>query len=86
MNGPVIFPAKGTKVHLRLRGTNLVTRYVFPEGSCLIPEKAAYMDDEIWVKVGKLVSPGIREMKISNASCVFPILFSTDIILHLCSS
>ena len=30
MNGPVIFLAKGTKLHPRLRGTKLVTRYGFP--------------------------------------------------------
>ena len=30
--GPVIFLEKGTKVHPRIRGNNLVTRYVFSEG------------------------------------------------------
>ena len=44
VNGPVIFLAKGTKVHPRLRGNNLVTKYGFPEGSCVIPNKAEYMD------------------------------------------
>ena len=38
VNGPVIFMAKGTKVHPRLICTNLVTRYEFPEGSCMIPK------------------------------------------------
>ena len=32
VNDPVLFMAKGTKVHPRLRGTNLVTIYVLPEG------------------------------------------------------
>ena len=73
MNGPVIFLAKGTNVHHRLKGTNLVTRYGLPEGSCGIPNKAAYMDDETWAKVVKVVVPGIRKMKVSNVACVFPI-------------
>ena len=86
MNGPVIFLAKGTKVQPRLRGTNLVTRYGFPEGSCVIPNKAAYMDDETWVKVVKVVDPGIRKMKVSNVAFVFPILFSIYLTFHICPS
>ena len=35
VNGPVIFLDKGTKVHPRTRGTNLVTIYVFSERSCV---------------------------------------------------
>ena len=31
VNGPVLFLAKGTKVNPRIRGTNLVTKYGFPE-------------------------------------------------------
>ena len=68
MNGPVIFLAKGTKVHPRLRCNNLVTKYVFPEGSCVIPNKAAYMDDENWVKVVKVVAPDIRKKLVSNVA------------------
>ena len=45
VNGPVIFLAKGTKVHPRFRGINLMTRYGFLEGSSLIPNKEEYMDD-----------------------------------------
>ena len=77
---------KGAKVHPRIRNTNLVTIYGFPEGSCVITKKPAYMDDETWVKVVKLVSPGIRKMKVSNDTCVFPILFSTYLTLHICPS
>ena len=69
MNGP-------TKVHHRIRGTNLVTRYVLSEGSCVIPDKAAYVDDETWDKVVKVVAPGIRKIKASNGACIFPILLS----------
>ena len=48
VNGPVIFPERVTKVHPRLRGNNFVTRYRFPKGSCVIPNKASYMDGETW--------------------------------------
>ena len=51
MNGPVIFLSKGTKVHPMLRGNNLVAKYGLPEGSYVIPNKVAYMDDENWYKV-----------------------------------
>ena len=83
MNGPLIVLAKGTKVHPRLKGTNLVTIYVLPEGSCVIPKKAAYMDDETWSKLVKVVAPGIRKIKVSNFACIFPILFSIYLTLHL---
>ena len=45
VNAPVIFLEKRTKVHQRLRGKNLVTKYGFPEGSCVVPKKTSYMDD-----------------------------------------
>ena len=57
-------------MHPRLIGNNLVTKYVFPEGSCVIPNKAAYMDDETWAKVVKVVAPGIRKMAVSNVDFV----------------
>ena len=43
VKGTVIFLEKGTKVHPRLRGKNLVTKYGFPEGSCVITNKAEYI-------------------------------------------
>ena len=86
MNDPVIFTEKGTKVHTRLRGTNLVTRYGFPEVSCVIPSKASYIDEENWAKVMKLVAPGIRKIKVSNVACVFPILFYLYLTIHFCPS
>ena len=84
MNGPVIVLAKGRKVHLRLKGTNLLTRYRLPEGSCVIPNKVAYIDYDTWAKVVKVAAPGIRKIKVSNVACVFPILFSVYLTLHLC--
>ena len=70
MNGPVIVLTKGTKVHPRIGCINLLTKYGFPERSCVIPNKVAYMDDETSAKVVKVVAPGIRKMKASNVSCV----------------
>ena len=55
MNGPVIFMAKGKKVQPRLRDKKLVTIYLLPEGYFVIPNKAAYMDDETWEKVVKVL-------------------------------
>ena len=86
MNVPAIFLAKGTKVHPRLRGNNLVTKYGFPEGSCVIPKKAAYTEDETWAKVVKVVAPSIGKMEVRNVAFVCYILFSTYLNLHLCSS
>ena len=83
MDGPVIFMAKGETVHPRLRGNNFFTRYGLLEGYCVIPNKAAYMDNETWAKVAKLVAPGIRKMKGSNIACVLPILFSVYITLRV---
>ena len=76
--------AMGKKVHPRLRGKNLATRYGFTEVSCVIPNKASYMDDETWEKVLKVVAPGIRKMRVSNVACVLPILLSIYLILPFC--
>ena len=40
-NGPVIFLERGTKVKQKMRGKNLVTKYISPEGYCVIPNKAS---------------------------------------------
>ena len=66
MNGTVIFMSKGKKVHPRLRGNNLVTKYGLTEGSCVITNKSAYMDDMTWTEVVKLVAPCIRKMAVIN--------------------
>ena len=70
MNGPVIFMEKGTTLNPSLKCTNLMTIFGLPEGSCVIPNKAAYMNDETWAKVVKVISPGIIKMKVSNVACV----------------
>ena len=73
-------------MHPVIIGTKLVTRYIVPEGSCVIPNKTSYLDDETWEKVVKLVAPGISKSNVSDVACVFPILFSVYLTLHLCSS
>ena len=85
MNVPVIFLEKGEKLHQRLRGNNLVTKYGLPEVSCVIPNKAAYMDDKTWAKVVKVESPGISKMAVRNVVFVCSILFSTYLTLYLFS-
>ena len=45
VNGPVMFLSKGDKLHQMLRGNNLMTKYGFIEGSCVISKKAACMDE-----------------------------------------
>ena len=49
----------------------------------MIPDKGEYMDFETWVKVVKVVASSIRKMKVNNDACVFPILLSIDLTLHL---
>ena len=83
VNGIVIFMPKGTKVHPRLRGNNLVTKYGSPEGFFVITNKAAYMDDKTWAKVVKVLASGIRKMAAINPAFL-SILFSNDITLHIC--
>ena len=63
-----------------------MTKYGFPEGSCVIPNKAAYMDNETWAKVVKVVALSIRKMAVRNVAFVCSILFSTYLTLHLRSS
>ena len=80
----MIVLTKGTKVSPRIRGNNLVTRYGFPEESCVIPKKVAYMDEKNWANVVKVVVPGIRKIKVNNVDIVFPMLFSIYLTRHLC--
>ena len=43
MKCPVILLAMGSLVQTRLIGTNLVAKYRFPEGSCVIPNEVSYV-------------------------------------------
>ena len=82
MNGPVIFLEKGKKVKPSISGTNLVTRYGFPEGYCVITNKVSYLDYDTWVKLVKVVASDIRKIQVINVACVFSILFFVYITLH----
>ena len=73
-------------MHPRRRDNNLVNKYGLPEGSYVIRNKAAYVDDETWAKVVKVVAPGIRKMAVINVAFVCSVLFSTYLTLLLCSS
>ena len=86
MNVPMIFISKRTLVQPRIRGTNLVTRYIFTEVSCAITNKGSYIYDETWENLVKLVSPGIINMKVINIACVLPIFLYTYITIHICHS
>ena len=70
----------------RIRGINLVNITGFIERYCVIPREGPYMDGKTWKKVVKLVASGIRKIKVRNFACVFPILFSIYITLHICPS
>ena len=63
---------EGLEIFAEERINNLVTKYGFPKGSYVIPNKAAYMDDETWAKVVKVVAPGIR--KNGGDQCCFCLL------------
>ena len=86
VNGPVIFLTNGTKVHQRLRGNKLVTKYGFPVGSFVVLNKAAYIYDKTWAKVVEGVTPGIRNMKVRNVGFVCSTLFYTYLTLNICTS
>ena len=43
------------------------------------------MDYETWEKVVKVLARGIRKIKVSNVACVFPILLSINLTIHVCT-
>ena len=71
MNFTVMFLARGNLVNPKLRGTNLLTKYGFLEGSCVITNKAACMDDEAWEKLVKMRDTDIRKMNVRNVDLCF---------------
>ena len=44
------------------------------------------MDDDTWLRVVKVVAPGIIKIKVSIVACVLPILLYIYITLHICLS
>ena len=73
-------------MHPSIRGNNLMTIYVSSEGSYVIPNKVSYLHDDTWMKVVKVVAPGIRKIKVRNLTFVLPILFFIYLTLHICHS
>ena len=67
----VMFLVRGNLVYPKLRGTNLVTRYGYPEVSCVIPNKSACMDDDTWAKVMKVTDTDIIKTKMRNVDLCF---------------
>ena len=63
-----------------------MTKYGFPDGSCVVPNKAAYMDEKTLAKVVEVVDPGIRKMVARNVAFFCSNLFSTYLTLYFCSS
>eukprot|EP00957_Ditylum_brightwellii_P040976 3102207-Ditylum_brightwellii.AAC.1 len=63
VNGPVIFVPKGKEVLWCFKGDRLHSIYGLVEGSCVIPNKNDYIDDDTWLKVVKRLAPAIRKMK-----------------------
>ena len=57
--------------------------YIFPEGSCVIPNKVSYVDDATCSKVVKVVAPVIIKIKVSKVDFILPILFSISLTLYL---
>ena len=54
-----------------------MTKFRFLKIYFIIPNKAAYIDDETWSNVEKAVTPTIREMKVRNVAyvCLFYSLY-----------
>ena len=51
----------------------------------MIPNKSAYMDDNTWAKLVKVVDPGIIKMKVINFVCVLSVLLNIYLTLHICT-
>ena len=82
MNVPVIFLAKGDLVHPGIKGTNLVKKYIFPEGYLVILNKSAYVCNETWEKVIKVVDPDIRKTKMKNVVCSLSIYLTPYLCIY----
>ena len=63
-NGPVVFIANGKNVNRTFSQYRLRHVYGLPEGSIVLCNKTAYMDDETWIKTVQAMAPGIRAMPV----------------------
>merc|ERR1712155_86428 len=56
-HGPVIFVMSSTQVPRIFAGNRLHKIYGLPEGSCVLVNDNAYMDDATWVKTVDVLAP-----------------------------
>ena len=63
-HGPVIFVMSGNKVPRTFSGNRLHKIYGLPEGSCVLVNDNAYMDDATWLKTVDVLAPAIRKLPI----------------------
>ena len=66
-----MFLARGNLVHPKLRGTNLVNKYGFLEGFCVILTKPACKKDDTWEKLVILTDTDIRKNEDGECWSVF---------------
>ena len=61
---PVVFIMSGKVVPRIFTGNRLHKNYGLPEGSCVLVNDNAYMDDATWVKTVDVLAPAIRKLPI----------------------
>ena len=75
--GPVVFVVKGKgKVKSMFSDARLVKHYGLPEGSTVIMNDSAYMDDETCEAVVEKLAPAIRKMKVSRMRLLLLYIFN----------
>ena len=64
--GPIIFLLKGTNSERNRIFTKkrLAEKYNLPEGSCVLMNENAYMDDETWLVTVKEIAPVLRRLPV----------------------
>ena len=63
-NGPVVFLASGQNVNRTFSNYRLKEIYGLPEGSTVLCNSSAYIDDATWKLCVKAMAPGIRAMPV----------------------
>ena len=63
-NGPVVFIASGQNMNSMFSKHRLKNTYSLPEGSTILTNDSAYMDDATWLRCVEVMAPGIRVMLV----------------------
>ena len=63
-HGPVIFVVTGTTINCNFSSKRLIDEYGLPEGSIVLCNENAYMDDVTWVLTVKHLSAGIQKIVV----------------------